>query len=269
MLPDYHWHTRRCGHAAGEMEEYLNLARAKGLKEIGFADHIPMYWLPAGKRDPGLAMSEGELPIYVAQVTRLREENPDLTIRLGIEADYIPGQDEALRKLLAGHPLDYIIGSVHYLDDGWGFDNPSNRGEYTRRNLEEIYAAYFFLIQRAAQSGLFDIMAHPDLIKKFGYRPAGDLTSWYDQTASIFAGAGVCVEVNTAGLAAPAGEIYPALDFLMLCRRYGVPVVAGSDAHSPDQVGQWWKEALLWIKEAGYREAATFAHRCRRMVPLE
>lgn len=89
-LPDYHLHTWRCGHAAGKMAEYVEAARAAGISEIGFADHVPMYWLPAEKRNPTLAMKEEDLPVYVAEVEKLRKENPDLVIRLGIEADYIP-----------------------------------------------------------------------------------------------------------------------------------------------------------------------------------
>lgn len=267
MLPDYHCHTRRCGHAAGEMEEYLDAARRKGLKEIGFADHIPMYWLPEEKQDAGLAMEEKELPAYVSQVNKLREENPDITVKLGIEADYIQGREEELKRILSLYPFDYVIGSVHYLN-GWGFDNPSQMEEYSRWKIKEAYEAYFLTLQQAAQSGIFDIMAHPDLIKKFNYRLNGDLASWYDKTARVFAHSGVCVELNTAGLAAPAKEIYPALDFLKSCRKHKVPAATGSDAHLPDQVGRGWKEAIEYLKEAGYTEIATFSRRRRTMAPL-
>ncbi len=267
-LPDYHIHTWRCGHAAGTPDAYVAAARAAGLSEIGFADHIPIYWLPEAERDPSLAMEEEELAEYVAEVVRLREENPDLTIRLGIEADFIPGRTVELAAVLFSAPFDYVIGSVHYID-GWAFDHPAHLTGYAQRDIRAIYADYFRLLQEAARSGLFDILAHPDLVKKFGYRPEDDLRPWYAETAAVFAACGVCVEVNTAGLRAPAGEIYPALDFLKVCREYGVPVTAGSDAHAPGQVGYAWEQALEWLRAAGYREVAVFEKRRRRTLPLD
>lgn len=267
-LADYHIHTRRCGHATGAPGAYVAAARAAGLREIGFADHIPLYWLPEAERDPGLAMREEELAEYVAEVARLREENPDLTIRLGIEADFVPGQTEKLAAALLKFPFDYVIGAVHYID-GWGFDHPDKLAGYGVRDIRAIYNDYFGLLQEAARSGLFDILAHPDLVKKFGYRPEGDLRPWYEETAAVFAACGVCVEVNTAGLRAPAGEIYPALDFLKACREHNVPATAGSDAHAPAQVGYAWEQALEWLQAAGYREAAVFEKRRRRPVLLK
>lgn len=266
-LPDYHIHTRRCGHATGGLREYIAVARAAGFAEIGFADHIPLYWLPEAERDPGLAMREGELGDYVAEVCRLREENPDLVIRLGIEADFIPGQTEKLAAVLSAYPFDYVIGSVHYLG-GWGFDHPDQLAGYLVRDINGIYRDYFCLLQEAACSGLFDIMAHPDLVKKFGYRLESDLRPWYEETAAVFAREGVCVEVNTAGLRAPAAEIYPALDFLKTCRALGVAATAGSDAHSPGQVGYAWEEVRKWLQAAGYREVAVFEKRHRKLLPI-
>ncbi len=266
-LPDYHLHTWRCGHAAGKMAEYVEAARAAGISEIGFADHVPMYWLPAEKRNPTLAMKEEDLPVYVAEVEKLRKENPDLVIRLGIEADYIPGGEEVLARLLSTYPFDYVLGSIHYID-GWEFDHPAEVEGYSHRDIDDVYDRYFALLQEAARSGLFDIMAHPDLVKKFGYRSRANPAPWYEQTARVLAGCGVCVEVNTAGLRAPAGEIYPAVDFLKACRKHGVPATAGSDAHSPAQVGYAREEARKLLLAAGYREAAIFQGRRLSLVPL-
>lgn len=265
MLPDLHLHTSRCGHATGKMEEYIAVARSHGITHLGFADHIPMYWLPSNQRDTGLAMAEEELPRYVQSVVRLQEENPDMIIDLGIEADYIPGYEDRLWAVIARHSFDYVLGSVHYMD-GWGFDNPALVEEYTRRDVDELYRQYFDLVQEAVRSGLFDVIAHPDLIKKFGYLPRGDLQALYDQTARVMAGGDICVEVNTAGLRMAVGEIYPSLEFLKLCYRYGVPVTVGSDAHRPDQVGHGWLEAKEWLKAAGYREIAVFKGRRRRLI---
>ena len=262
MMPDYHMHTSRCGHARGDMEEYIVEARKKGLGEIGFADHVPMYWLAAHLRDAGLAMDEACFPEYVSRVLHLRKTNPSIGIGLGVEVDYIPGWEKEAAKFISEYPFDYIIGSVHYID-GWGFDNPALTGEYSRRQLGEIYRQYFDLICRAAKSGLFDVIAHPDLVKKFGYRLSPAPVELYRQAARAFAGAGVCVEVNTAGLRAPAGEIYPCLEFLRFCFIEGVPVSTGSDAHCPDLVGAHFSEAGALLREAGYREVTLFRERKR------
>lgn len=267
MMIDYHLHTSRCGHARGEMPEYIEEARKKGLTEIGFSDHAPMYWLSREQRDPGLAMEEADFPGYIAEVLSLAESYPDVKVRLGVEVDYIPGYEEKAARMLSGYPFDYVIGSVHFID-GWAFDSPYQLEEYGRRDIREVYRQYFELVCRAAGSGLFDIMAHPDHVKKFGFQPGKALTDFYRQAARAFAGAGVCVEVNTAGLRWPAGEIYPSLEFLSLCRKEGVPAVTGSDAHSPDMVGLHFDLARDLLLEAGYTEVALFKGRQRRMVKI-
>ncbi len=267
MIPDYHIHTCRCGHARGEMRHYVEEARKRGLREIGFADHVPMYWLPGERRDPGLAMHEGEFPDYVAEVLSLTEACQDIAVRLGVEVDYVPGHEETAAGIIAGYSFDYVIGSVHFID-GWAFDSPHQLEEYGRRAIEDVYRDYFQLLCRAAGTGLFDIMAHPDLVKKFGYRPKADLAGLYRQAAEAFARAGVCVEVNTAGLRWPAGEIYPALEFLKICRMEGVPAVTGSDAHAPDQVGLAFAQARELLLAAGYTEVALFRGRKKRMVKI-
>lgn len=246
MKVDYHLHTSRCGHAAGTMEEYVLAARAGGLKEIGFADHIPMYWVPEDQRDPELAMSSSELTEYVKEVWFLREKYPDIKIRLGIEADYIPGKEKELRDFLSRHSFDYVLGSVHYVD-GWGFDNPAYMDKYREWDIDELYKRYFRLLQQAALCGLFDVIAHPDLVKKFGYRPKLDLLPVYEETASAFKKAGVHVEINTAGLRAPVGEIYPHPQFLQQCSEKGLKFTLGSDAHAPEQVGKGLDEARKLI----------------------
>lgn len=267
MIPDYHWHTSRCGHASGSMSDYIREARRKGLLEVGFADHVPMYWVPAEERDPGLAMTREELPVYIGEVIELRRENPDLNIRLGLEADFVPGRERELKDILELYPLDYVIGSIHYLD-GWGFDNPDLAHEYGRRDIDEIYRQYFSLLCDAARSGLFDIIAHPDLVKKFGHRPQSPPLELYRQAAGAFAESGVCIEVNTAGLRSPAGEVYPAPEFLKQCRALGVPVTTGSDAHLPEQVGAGFDRIPGLLKMAGYSEVALFEGRKRKMAPV-
>jgi histidinol-phosphatase (PHP family) len=269
-LSDYHIHTARCGHAVGRMEEYVAQARAQGLSEIGFSDHLYLYWRPVGGRDPELAMGEHELDAYVEDVLRLRRANPDLTIRLAIEADYVVGHEAELRRILERYPWDYVLGSVHFIGD-WGFDDERYVAGYDGWEIAELYERYFELVMRAAETGLFDSMSHPDLVKKFGHRPGPDydLGSVYERVAACFRRAGVCVEVNTAGLRKPCREIYPALGLLRACQRLGVPATLGSDAHRPDHVGLAFADGVAHLKRAGYDGVIAFAgrDRSRRWLP--
>lgn len=260
MPVDYHIHTSMCGHATGEMECYVQEALKKGLTEIGFSDHIPMYFLPPGDRDASVAMREDELPTYVQKVRCLQAKYSPFPIRLGIEADFTPGMEKELTNILNQYDFDYCLGSIHFID-GWGFDNPLYKEQYGKWDLYELYQRYFGMVGQAALSGLFDILSHPDLIKKLGYKPEGDLEPIYRKVVGQIAESGVCIEVNTAGLRAPAKELYPQVDFLKLCYAAGVPVSLGSDAHKPEQVGMDFDKALSMLREAGYREVVTFSGR--------
>lgn len=250
-LVDYHLHTARCGHAQGQMHQYVEKALELGLEEIGFADHIPQYWLPMQERDATIAMSEEQLPGYVAEVEKLRSYYRPVKIKLGLEVDFVPGYEEEARRILGEFPFDYVLGSVHYIH-GWGFDNPVHIHKYQEQDVDEIYRQYFQLVQQAARSGLFHVLAHLDLVKKFGYRPRWELEPLYDETARVLAAAGVAVEINTAGLRVPAREIYPAPALLRACCQHGVPVTTGSDAHAPEQVGYQFGQARELLLAAGY-----------------
>ncbi len=266
-LHDYHMHSYLCGHGEGVPAEYAARAVALGLDEIGVSEHIPMYWRPEGGRDPTLAMADRDLPTYFALVEDARRAAPGLPIRLGLEADYIPGHEAALRAFLATWPWDYVYGSVHWLGD-WGLDDPREVEEYTRRDVDAVYEAYFALVEAAAASGLFDILAHLDLVKKFGYRSTRDLRPRYARLARTLAETGVCVEINTAGLLKPVGEIYPHPDLLRALHAAGVPVTLGSDAHRPALVGHAFDAALRLLRETGYTRVTRFAARRPTAVPL-
>jgi histidinol-phosphatase (PHP family) len=252
-LVDYHVHTVRCGHAVGRMEDYANSALRLGLSEIGYSDHFPLLHT----EDPTLSMNLDELPAYVREVEEMRERFSGLEIRLGIEVDYVPQTLERLRQLLDNFPFDYVMGSLHFID-GWGFDDPRFKDGYLSRDLFALWARYFDLLGQAAESGLFDVLAHPDLIKKFGYRPEEDITDLYRECLDRVARAGLAVEVSTAGLRKPVGEIYPAEDFLRLCRDRDIPVTLGSDAHDPSEVGKDFDKALDLLRRVGYGELALF-----------
>jgi histidinol-phosphatase (PHP family) len=245
-LPDYHTHTGRCGHASGDPALYVAAAREQRLIGIGIADHLPLLPDP----DPELSMGVCDLGDYVAEVQALKAIHPGYVL-LGVEADYRPHTVGEVRSLLEDHPFDYVIGSVHHLGT-WGFDDPRQIDEYEDRDIDEVWIEYFQLVGDAAESGLFTIMGHLDLVKKFGYRPTRTLAIELDHLVDRIARAGVLVEINTAGLHRPVGEAYPTLDILRRLYTAGARITFGSDAHRPDQVGRDFGHAVELAQAAGY-----------------
>ncbi len=256
---DYHIHTARCCHATGKMEEYLAEACSHGLKEIGYADHFPLGLLGVVPRTQ-VTMNPSELEDYIADVEVLRSNSPGIKVKLGIEVDYIPGTEELLERLLKEFPFDYVIGSIHFMEE-WDFTHPIYAGTYGERDIGQLYKQYFGLVRSLCKSGLFDIIGHLDVIKKFGYRPAYGLEQMWDEVAGILKETSTCFELNTAGRDAPVGDFYPDRSLLDACARQGVAVTLGSDAHSPDQVGRYFDEALSLLRDSGYNELTIFSNR--------
>jgi histidinol-phosphatase (PHP family) len=187
---------------------------------------------------------------------------------LGIEADFVPGYQEDLATLLSQYDFDYVYGSVHLIDD-WRFDDTRVYPEkYDQWDVNQAYLRFFDLIRQSVRSGLFDVIGHMDLIKKFDYWPTEAIDGMLQETVQTIAHAGVCVEVNTSGLRRPCEEIYPSEDILKLCRQYDVTVTLGSDAHSPEEVGMDFDKAVALLKRLGYSQVATFEGRQRAMVEL-
>ena len=228
---DYHLHTPLCHHATGAPTDYARAALARGLDEIGFADHNPM---PEHFDD--WRMSIDDLPRYLDLVAEAREQFPQLTIRLGLECDFIPGYEWWIEKLANEKEWDYLIGSVHYIGPGWDVDNPKHISRFQSQSVEEIWNLYWSSYVKCIESELFDFVAHPDLPKKFGHRPSGDLRRYYEPAIAALHQHGIAFEINTAGLRKPANEMYPAREFLELGAKAGVPIVINSDAHSPAEL---------------------------------
>ncbi len=266
IMIDYHLHTSRCCHAEGTMEEYLAEALKAGLVEVGFADHFPLGLLNYEPRVQ-VTMHSSELEEYIEQVERLKNSFPGLKIKLGIEVDYLPGTEEMLEGLLKKYPFDYAIGSIHFMGD-WDFTHPVYADTYRERDIDELYKVYFELVAGICRSGLFDIIGHIDVIKKFGYRPAADLDSLWIKTADILKSTDTCFELNTAGKDAPVGDFYPDRRLLEICKGKGVPVTLGSDAHSPGQVGRYFTEAIDLLRAVGYKELAVFCRRDRKSISI-
>ena len=232
----------------------------RGLPEIGFADHMPLLRI----RDEHLTMKPEQLPEYVGLVNALRDQDGDVTVRLGIEMDYFPDQMDEIWAAAEGIEFDYVYGAVHYRD-GWGFGDSRRLSSYQGRDPDETYERYFELFCEAAREGGFDIMAHPDLVKKHGIVSSMPIDDMYEMAARTLVEAGVAIEINTSGLRKRAVEPYPSLPFLKVCARHGVAVTLGSDAHAPRQVGMDFDIALRMLEKAGIREIATFEGRKRMM----
>jgi histidinol-phosphatase (PHP family) len=267
-LVDYHVHTARCGHASGAMERYVERAIQAGLSELGFSDHLFMYWLAADQRDPELGMAEWEHDFYIQDVERCRARyRQDITIRLATEADYIPGHEQQLERILRAYDWDYVIGSVHFVE-GWGIDDARYLSGFAEWDIDALYARYFDLVGAAAETGLFDTIGHADLVKKFGHRPVADPSGWYAELAARLARSQVCAEVNTAGLRKPVGEIYPHPNLLQALHSASVPVTFGSDAHAPGEVASDFHTATQLMLSAGYESYVRFEQRHRARMPL-
>jgi histidinol-phosphatase (PHP family) len=251
---DYHMHTPLCRHAEGEPVDYARRAQDIGFTEIGFTDHSPM------ERDDfdNWRMLDRQLDEYVAKVRLAQQTFPQLTIRLGLEVDYLPGQEPWIRRLAQRHPWDFFIGSVHYVSDSWDIDNPAKLSEWKKRDPFEVWSAYFDRLTQAASSGLFEIIGHADLPKKFGLRPARDCRPLYEQFLAAVAAAGCAIELNTAGLRKECREIYPSPDLLAIAQARNVPITFGSDAHAPGEVGLNFAEAMALARRFGYSETRRF-----------
>ena len=268
-LPDYHVHTYRCGHAGGQTRDFVLRGIERGLAEIGFTDHIPLYFLPESERDPKLAMSEGQFDGYLREIEELREEFAGrIAVRLGLEADYAEGREEELARLLSRADWDLVLGSVHWVAGGWIDDPATSPLRFASEGAEPLYDEYYRLLARASRTGLFDVLAHFDLPKKFGHRPATPRAGAEREAISAAKDAGCAVEISSAGLRKPVAEIYPEARLLREILAAGVPVTFSSDAHAPAEVGWGFERTLELARAAGAREYVTFAKRQQTRHPL-
>jgi len=264
-LTDYHSHTPLCRHAEGTPEAYVDAALRQGLAEYGVSDHGP-----SPNLDDDWRMAVEELPEYLQWVEEARRHaGPDLPVRLGLECDFLPGEESWLDTLRGRADWDYWIGSVHYIADDWAVDDPRIAFRIGETGVEETWGLYWKCYLAAVRSGRFEIMGHPDLVKKFGQRPAGDLRRYYEPVVEAMADVGCACELNTAGWHKECGEAYPAAEFLALCAEAEIPLVLSSDAHAPEEVARDFSQARNMALDAGYTHLARFAGGQRSMHPLQ
>lgn len=258
-LIDCHVHTSLCGHACGGVPQYVVAAHEAGLAGLVFTEHLAL----PDALDPNrhLSMSPDALDGYIESVVRESASVPSLTVMVGAEVDWLDSDPEHATRMAdvfrasvemhAGPSvIPVILGSVHFLD-GWAFDDPESISTWERADVDEVWRTYVRVWCEAASSGLFDVMAHPDLPKKFGHRPGFDPTTLFAQAAAAVSPR-TRVEVGTAGLRKPVAELYPSLELLTSFNRAGVPIVFGSDAHAPHEVGSRFDAAAEHAAAAGY-----------------
>jgi len=264
-LADYHIHTSFCNHANGTMKEYVKYAIRAGLNEIGFSDHNP---LPANF-DSHYRMQEDELPVYLKIIRELQEAYPQIKIKIGIELDYIEGAKDYLKKFVSHNTFDYIIGSVHYLS----FNSSCQivyLNDVERKKKNELYRKYFELVEQAANSGLFDIIAHFDLPRRFWGEPDVESVNYAIKALECIKKNNVCLEINTSGFRTRnVMEPFPGRYLLKLIRDLEIPITLGSDSHSPPDVGGHFSEVISLLKAIGFRELVCFTHRQRKPVLIE
>jgi histidinol-phosphatase (PHP family) len=254
---DYHIHTS-LSDGSGVHEEYIDQAIRIGLSEIGFSDHVCLRNVPWAIRHERMQEMSEIMNALKGSVTAI-------SVKYGIEVDYFPEQEEEIARMIESLPVDYVIGSIHFLGS-WNFDSaPSGYDDW---DLGNLYEYYFSLVSKAAHSGLFDTLGHVDLIKKFNFRPDGGSASYYRESIKAIKEAGIAVELNTSGMDKPCREFYPSRAFLEMCKEHKIPITFGSDAHNPGQVGRYCQEAVELLLNVGYRELATFNGRKRGKVAL-
>jgi histidinol-phosphatase (PHP family) len=279
VLTDYHVHLRPDEEdtppdryfTAANAERYREVALERGIEELGVAEHVYRFVQSLDFWDhPWFRhWAQDDIDEYCTFV----RESTDL--RLGVEVDFVPGREDRMGNVLDGREWDYVVGSVHFLrDDAVDLHHEPDWGAWDvwrHGDPEKVWARYFETLGEAARSGLFDILAHPDLVKVWGRQvpmPDGDLRRFYERAMDGIAESDVAIEVSTAGLRKPVGEIYPAAAFLEMCLDAGRTVALSSDAHVPDELGFSYEEAVSFLEGLGVGEIAVFERRARRMEPL-
>jgi histidinol-phosphatase (PHP family) len=275
MLTDYHVHLRpdEDGTSAeryftkANADTYRESASERGISELGVAEHVHRFVqaLDVWRHPWYRHWAHDDLDAYCEFV---REETD---LRLGIEADFLPGREEETAELLDGRDWDYVLGSIHFLREE-ALD--LREGQWAEFDIwrsndpEKVWARYFETLGEAARSGLYDILSHPDLVKVWGENTPAEPRRFYERAMEGIDGSDVAIEVSTAGLRKPVREIYPAREFLELCLEVGRPVALSSDAHVPEHLGWEYERAVDWLGDIGVEEIAVFDRRTRRLESL-
>jgi histidinol-phosphatase (PHP family) len=256
---DYHMHSSYSdGRSAPE--DYIAPAITAGLSEIGFSEHLTLF-----KELEDWNMNPVNISPYINHIENLKKSVKNIKIKTGLEVDFFEGKEKEIHAFLSSLPLDYIIGSVHYLGEKTVDVGPEF---YEGKSIDMLFESYFGSVITAVESDLFDIIAHCDLIRIYGYKPSFDQEPLYRKLAKTMKTHNVVFEVNTNGRNRPLADFYPDRSFLHIFKEENVPVCVNSDAHMPSRVGQYFQEAYELLRYVGFSEMAVFDKRVRHMVPF-
>jgi histidinol-phosphatase (PHP family) len=281
---DCHVHLQPHGEkppmTVARIEEYVRAAQSRGVERICITEHLfrfeEAYSTLHGwwDDDPDATLASmvnrslhdqvsGSVADYVRTVEEAKRAG--LPVLLGLEMDWVPGREETLRKFLAPYDWDIVLGSVHYIGS-WGFDDPTFIDEWSKRDIATSWGDYASIVRELAESGIADVLSHPDLPKIFGHRPA-DETPLHDAILQGATSTGAAIELNSNGIRR-CNEIYPSMALLRRAREHDLPITLASDAHTPDRTGANFDDLADWAREAGYTEASYFESRKRVAYPL-
>lgn len=257
---DYHVHTT-WSDGTGSVEQCALRAVELGLPEIGIADHI------APRPAPGetWCVPPARLAAYVGDVRQVAARHPEVKVLLGLEAEFVAGQEADLDRLLDAWPFEIVVLGVHVVE-GFEFDDPGLRGDARWNDPDGLLAAYYRTLRRAAEYGRFDVLAHFDYIGLWGHAPGAAVLPEIDAALDALAASGAALELNTDRVSDPAGVMYPSGAILRAARERGIPLVIDSDAHEAAHVGRLWNEAMANARAAGYRQTLRLSDHV--LVPL-
>jgi histidinol-phosphatase (PHP family) len=262
LPPDYHTHNLLCKHARGVALDYARIAAIRRLPALAATDHCPT----DDRFGDEHRMRLEQFPLYLEMVADARRAS-EVPVLLGVEADYYRGCEAFLKDWLQRHPFDVVLGSVHFLD--YRGRGPIGRTLTDGLPSPELWRRYFALVAELARTGLYDVVAHLDLPKKFGHVLTDEDVERHALPAlQALADAGMALEINTSGLVQAPGEIYPSPLLLRLAREFGLGLTFGSDAHDPERAGDGFEHALDQARVAGFTERVEFSGRQARRVAL-
>lgn len=265
---DYHTHHYRCGHAQGQIEDYIKAGLAKGLTEIGISDHSPLYWLDGNDPQPQSAMAKDELEGYVEEVLALKAKYAgQINVRLGLESDYVEDMEAFYADIFAKYPFDYVIGSVHMVNGMHVYERERWR---SKPDPLAVFAEYYRLVQKSACSGLFDILGHTTAIIAYAPKPLPELilTVLQDKTLEVIRESDVCVEINTSGYRKMGSDPFPTTRMITKANELGIPLTFSSDSHRPDEVAYGRDQVQKLLDTHSITTLARFESRQRTMIPV-
>jgi histidinol-phosphatase (PHP family) len=268
MKFDLHTHHERCGHAEGQIRDYIEAAIQAGLSVIGISDHSPYFASDEDQPFPSIAMAKSQFSQYVDEVLQLKKEYEGrIDVLLGVESDFFPEHAEIYSNIYQKYPFDYIIGSVHQS----GGVSIFNRNRWKRLNNQEQIEhkeEYYDLIAQSARSGMFQILGHIDAMKAY-YPAFSDLpTTKVEETLKVIGENKLAIEINTSGKTKDVGGWYPSDSMLEMALHYGVKVTFGSDAHVPSRVSDEFELVRKRLLEIGFKEWVYFKQKQEQVVPL-